>query len=155
MRSESGETANVSFVNARCDEGLKRPQSEPRTKRNAGSVFAVVVQSIGALHEETFSIAAVCLPRRSVAKAGDHRIFPSGTTSPSRNVRPFIPPKFPRKSVERLPRTIGTAIPPEIVSQDRHPSLGRLTISSSPALINVAWPAGNDVDPTPTSNSPP
>ena len=155
MRSESGETANVSFVNARCDEGLKRSQSEPRTKRNTGSVFAVVVQSIGALHEETFSVAAVCLPRRSVTKAGDRRIFPSGIRSPSRSGRPSSPPKFPRKSVERLPRTIGTPMPPEIASQDRHPSFGGLTISSSPALINVAWPAGNDVDPTRTSNSPP
>src|ERR1700682_5150452 len=128
---------------------MKRSQSAPRTIRRTGFSFAVVVQSTGALHEEILSpVAAVCLPPRSVAKAVGRRILLSGITSPSRRERPFIPPKFPRKSVERLPRTIGTAIPPEMASQDRHPRFGGLKISSSPALINVAWPDGNDVDPT-------
>src|SRR5467141_2329062 len=52
MRSESGETVNVSVVRRSSVEESKRPQSEPRTKRNIGSCLAGLTQSCGAVHEE-------------------------------------------------------------------------------------------------------
>ena len=89
---------------------------------------------------------------KAVARAG---IAPSGSSSPARSDRPSIPPKFARKSVDRLPRTNGRSIPPEIASHARQPGFGRSIASSSPATTLTAWPAGICSPPIRASNAPP
>src|SRR5437762_6117981 len=106
MRSESDKTVNGSLVKRRSAKALKRLQSTPRTKRKIGSRFAGLTQSWGAVHEEIV-----------VAGIGDPGHVAKGITSSSRRARHSIPPKFARKSVERLPRTTGTSTPPEIASR--------------------------------------
>src|SRR6266496_3714573 len=116
----------------------------PRMTRKIGLGFAGLTQSCDAVHEET-----------PVAGVGDPDHIPSERTSPSRNDRPSNPPKLARKSVERLPRTGSTSIPPEIDSHARQPTLGAPIFNFSPTLTEPAWPAGNALDPMCTSNSPP
>src|SRR6266403_5300045 len=123
-------------------------------KRKFGWRLARLAQSCGAVHEE-IRVAGGDLSAVALAKADDPRGAPSSTTSPSRNVRPSNPPKLARKSVERLPRTTGTSIPPEIASQHRQPICARLNFNSSPAFKCATCPAGNVCDPICTSNSPP
>src|SRR5205814_8052330 len=113
-----------------------------------------LTQSCDAVHEET-SVAGVGLSAVASAKADDRGRGRNGITSPLRKVRPSNPPKLARKSVERLPRTTGTSIPPEIASQHRQPICARLNFNSSPAFKCATCPAGNARDPICTSNSPP
>ena len=96
-------------------------------------------------------------PRRNlpVRNGRSSAVLPNGISSPSRSARPSIPPKFARKSVERLPRTTGTSTPPEIASQARHPIFGWLIDNSSPAPTRATCPDGNVVGPRRTSKSPP
>src|SRR5947207_5196413 len=111
IRSESGETLNSLIVNRFIVASSKRLQSTPRMKRKTGYRFAGLTQSCGPAHEEI-----------GVGGGNDPGRRASGTTPPPRNVRPSSPPKFARRSVERLPRTTGTSMPPEIASQHRHPN---------------------------------
>src|SRR5881409_837260 len=101
-------------------EALKRVQSMPRRRRKMGLGRAGLTQSCGAVHDEIL-VAGIGLSAVASADADDPGRGPSGITSPSRKARPSNPPKFARKSVERLPRTIGTSTPPEIASQARQP----------------------------------
>src|SRR5207249_6326263 len=118
----------------------------PRTKRKIGLGFAGLTQSCGAVHDE-ITLAVVGLSAVALAKADDPGHSPSEITSPSRKARPSNPPKFARKSVERLPRTIGTSTPPETASQARQPIRGGRNFSSSSACERATCPAGNDRDP--------
>src|SRR5436190_3460936 len=126
------------------DTSLNRFQSAPRVKRKFEWRLAGLVQSCGALQEE-IPVAGGDDPGRELR----------AKTSPSRNARPSNPPKLARKSVERLPRTTGTSIPPEIATQHRQPICARPNFNSSPAFKCATCPAGNARDPICTSNSPP
>src|SRR5438552_11670915 len=55
MRSESGDTRNVSLVKASCGESSKRSQSEPGTTRSLGSCCAGLDQSCDILQAAIFS----------------------------------------------------------------------------------------------------
>ena len=80
---------------------------------------------------------------------------PNESSSPSRRARPSRPPKPARRSVERLPRTVGSSIPPATASQARQPLFAPPILSSSPGLTIAGRPAGIRVSPMWTSKSPP
>src|SRR5439155_20054042 len=150
IQSESGDTTNASLERHCLVTSWKLGQSTPRITRRTVSVFAVLDHSTGERHEATRRSR-----KRSTSERENSDWFPSGASSPSRNARPISPPNFARKSVDRLPSTGGTSIPPEIVSHARQPIFGWSIANSSPASSTHAWPAGKGVDPERMSKSPP
>src|ERR1700724_1098719 len=128
IRSESGETVKASVVRRSIAEALKRFESPPRTNRNIGSQRAVLDQSWGGFQDVILS------PRNFSISVCDRSVFvPSGNCCPSRTGRPLAPPNPALKSADRLPRTTGTSIPPEIATQARQPRVGdSIKISSPP-----------------------
>src|SRR4029077_15808362 len=114
--------------------------------RRIGFVFAVLDHSAGELHEETRRSF-----KRSIRDLAKSDCSPSRSSSPSRNVRPSSPPKFARKSVERLPRTADTKTRPQPASQPPQPCRGPETDNSSSPKTSAECPSGIERDPTQTS----
>src|SRR4029077_8828196 len=103
--------------------------------RRIDFVFAVLDHPAGELHEETRRSF-----KRSISDLAKSDCSPSSSSSPSRNARPSSPPKFARKSVERLPRTGGTALPQEPASQPRQLCRGPETDNSSSPKTSAECP---------------
>jgi len=129
---------------------MNRSRSVPLRKCNVGSRRAVLDQSCGGFQRAILSPCNFSI--NTFARCG---FSPSGNSSPSRTGRPLTPPNPLRKSPERLPRTIGTSIPPEIASHARQPSVGDSIENSSPARTRTGCPASIVVELIRALNSPP
>ena len=150
IRSESTVTENRSLRKARCVEESKRDQSAPRTTRRIGSRTSGLVHAVDAPQCARRSRRSVATSACALWDKG-----PSGKLSSSRRTRPSNPPKFARRSVERLFSRNGTSMPPAIASHARQPVPTRSKITSSFGLTRNACPAGSAVSPLRTVNNPP